>query len=56
MKVGITEMRNIISAIFKRVIILIIWFLIFIPLMVLGEKSNLSKHFKLFKLKFLGKE
>ena len=49
-------MKNIISAIFKRVIILIIWFLIFIPLMILGEKSNLSKHFKLFRLKFLEKE
>ena len=49
-------MRNMISAIFKRVSILIIWFLIFIPVMILGEKSNLSKHFKLFKLKFLGKE
>ena len=49
-------MKNIISIFFKRIIILIIWLLIFIPLMVMGEKSNLSKHFKLFKLKFLGKE
>lgn len=49
-------MRSTISCILKRLILVILWLVLFIPILLLGEKSNLSKHFKLLKIKLLGKE
>lgn len=49
-------MRSTISCILKRLILVILWLVLFIPILLLGEKNNLSKHFKLLKIKLLGKE